>query len=246
MVKYLDDEGLQTFKDDLDGKFASYEEVQTLISEMSGRLTNYDILCVVDDTIDTYKIRITTEYTKKQNGTLIGYTNGHFDYLTYKDCLTPADPSNLVENIVLTNEDGIEFNCVLTISSRNTDNNRDDNAPHNMFAPANKRISPNNKVLCLENSDSFTMEIDFVERVPYRYASDLRFTVFNNGGDFTVTYEVINSNNEIVYTDVTEVEGQSGKIQLTPTAEPEEEVEIDDTYEIINTVDIVERGDIFA
>ena len=246
MPKFLDDEGLRTFNDDLNGLYATYEDVQQMIAERSSRLTNYDILCVVDDTIDIYKIRITTEYTNRKTGTLIGYCNGHFDYLTYKDCLTPASPSNLSETIVLTNEDGIEFNCTLTISSRNSDNNRDDNAPHNMFAPADKRTSLNNKVLCLEKSESFTMEITFAERVPYRYASDLRFTVFNNGGDFTVTYEVINSSNEVVYSHVTEVEDQSGKIQVAPTIEPEEEVEVDNTYEIVNTVDIVERGDIFA
>lgn len=245
MKKYLDYEGLQTLNDNLDTMFATADQVRQILNEQSERVSNYDILCIVDDTIDAYKIRIHAEYTNRKTGTLLGLQNASFDNLTYDRCLTPYNPAGTTENVVFINADNIEFNCTLTMSSRNSDNNHDDNAPHNLFAPSDKRMSLRNRVVGVDKAETFTYEIQFLERVPYTYASQMTYYFYNNGGDINVTYQLINSDNKVVYEHVTNIEDQTGRIYVTPS--DEEPVELEETEpEIINVVEMVERGDIFA
>lgn len=247
MGKYLNQRGVQRFQNNLRKTFCTAQQMQQWIDDTAQRMNNYEILCIVDDTMDAYTIRITAQYTKKQNGTVLGFSNGVFEHLAYTDCLTKSSPTALSERIVLTNSDDIDFHCVVTLSDRDSDHDRDDNAPHNFLAPSDKRTSPNNKILPPENTEQFTVTLAFEENVPFMYVSDMRFSVVNNGGDFTVTYAIENSSGDIVYTHTTSIEGQSGKIVLTPEGSENNVSETQFNFtETIHTVTTIEKGNIFA
>ena len=250
--QYLDKQGTKRFKEDFHRKFADSRYVlNTIAEEWFTTCTNYDILCIVaEDSMSTYTVRITIERDSNVAGStnLLGLQNVKFLNLDYKECSSTANPSNLIEECIFENSDGVEFPCTISISSRNSDNSEDDNAPHNMFAPYGKRISKYQRSIGADNVQTFVATIHFDSNIPLEYISDMNFFVYTTGGNLTVTYEIINNLNTVVYTNVTEIIDQKGRITLNTNDETSkiEDATIDPQEEIINTVEVLERGNIFA
>lgn len=118
-----------------------------------------------------------------------------------------------------------------------------------MFAPYGKRTSKYQRCIGADNVDTFVATIHFDDNIPYEYISDMNFFVYTTGGNLTVTYEIlINNLNTVVYTSVTEIIDQKGRITLNTNEENStiEDVKIDPQEEFINTVEVLERGNIFA
>lgn len=250
--QYLDKQGTKRFKEDFHRKFADSRYVLNTISEeWLTTCTKYDILCIItEETLNTYTVRITIERDKNiaASTNLLGLQNVKFLNLEYKECSSAVNPSNLIEECIFENSDGVEFPCTISISSRNSDNSEDDNAPHNMFAPYGKRTSKYQRCIGADNVQSFVATIHFDNNIPYEYISDMNFFVYTTGGNLTVTYEIINNLNTVVYTSVTEIIDQKGRITLNTNEENStiEDVTIDPLEEFINTVEVLERGNIFA
>ena len=121
-----------------------------------------------------YKIVLTSynDVNKTSQG-IMG--NGSFEHLTYVECLSPRSATATSENIVFSDDDGNTYNCTVSISSRWSDNGRDDYAPHNLFAlEQSQRVSSITYICPANTSAPLTITIQFTDDIKLELLQGLK------------------------------------------------------------------------
>lgn len=80
-----------------------------------------------------------------------------FANLTYDRCNSARNATATSEEIVFIDEGNIEYTCTISVTSRWRDNGSDDYAPHNLFAPSNKRVSSMGAILATNSPQTITI-----------------------------------------------------------------------------------------
>ena len=127
-----------------------------------------------DSTKGKYKIVLTA--TNDANGTSQGImSDGKFEHLTYAECLSPRSATATSENIVFSDDEGNTYNCTVSLSSRWSDNGRDDYAPHNLFAlEQSQRVSAGTWIAPASTNTPLTITIKFTDDIKLELLQGLR------------------------------------------------------------------------
>lgn len=145
--------------------------------------------------IDNFKI--TLDVLETDINQYAAISEGVLGKLTYVDCLS-APGNNLSENIVFT--DGVDnYNCTVTMDSRENGTN-DDFAPHNLFAPADKRTSEFSDIS--SGADTLKYTIEFND--PIMLANILTLKIDAGSQESLarqVRYTLFDSSNNELYTE---------------------------------------------
>ena len=134
-----------------------------------------------------------------------------FANLTYDRCNSARNATATSEEIVFTDVVSNEYTCTIFVTSRWYDNGSDDYAPHNLFAPADKRVSANDAIVAKNAPQTITIAfttpivLDKIANLSIRagtaynnYTPTVEYTLYKDGiAIYTET--VVNATNRPDY-----------------------------------------------
>ena len=159
----------------------------------------YNFNVFVSDPVDTWKIVLTGNPDSASTGN--GFSLASFTNLEYVECLTAQNYSNTSETVVFTDGENT-YNCIVSMNNRFQHRSQDYYAPHNFFAPSDKRECPVSNMFGGYN-EHLIITVQFTDPIAFSKIKSLNFRMGYEAPEYapdSVQYDLYNGDNELVYT----------------------------------------------
>ena len=135
-----------------------------------------------------------------------GFSLASFTGLEYVECLTAQNYSNTSETVVFTDGENT-YNCIVSMNNRFQHKKQDYYAPHNFFAPSDKRICPVSN-MSGGYYEHLIITVQFTDPIAFSKIKSLNFRMGYEAPDGasriyapdSVQYDLYNGDNELAYT----------------------------------------------
>ena len=153
----------------------------------------------ISDPADTWKIVLTGNPDSASTGN--GFSLASFTGLEYVECLTSQSYSNTSETVVFTDGEDT-YNCIVSMNNRFQYHSQDYHAPHNLFAPSDKRECPVSDIFGTY-TEHLIVTVQFTDPIAFSKIKSLKFRMgyeSQNYAPSAVQYDLYNGDDELAYT----------------------------------------------
>ena len=174
----------------------------------------------LSDPTANWKIILTGNPDSASTGN--GFSLGSFTDLEYVECLTAQSYSNTSETVVFTDGEDT-YNCIVSMNNRFLHYSQDYHAPHNLFAPSDKRECPVSDIFG-SYYEHLIVTVQFTDPIAFSKIKSLNFRMGyeQTSGSYyapsAVQYDLYNDD-ELVYTTTKLLADADSNRDITITAE---------------------------